>query len=238
MKQNFYFIYVDESYDEKSYAYSAIFVDAFKWNSIFNSILKWRKEWFANHQIPLDDELHATDFVGGRGSHPTNRNKDYRAGLFYEAIGHIETMDVKIMNAITSEKKRHLKLFEYMLNRIENTLKHKFAWGAMICDEGNENKLTGLVRRMKKNNTIPSQYWQQGASDINIPLDRIIEDPLFKQSKSSYFIQLADFLAFSLLRSEKPLHSQPQKIREAFNLLDKTLIREATRKDPRGIIRA
>ena len=237
MNRNFYFIYVDESYDEKFYAYSAIFVDAFKWNSIFNSMVEWRKDWFENHQIPLDYELHATDFVGGRGSHPTNRNKNYRAQLFYEAIGHIEKMDVKIMNAITSNKRLNLKLFEYMLNRIENTLKHKLAWGAMICDEGNENKLTGLVRKMKKNNLVPSQYWQQGSNDRNIPLDRIIEDPLFKQSKSSYFIQLADFLAFSLLRSEKPLPSQPQKIKEAFHLLDKTLIKEATRNNSKGIIR-
>lgn len=38
----------------------------------------------------------------------------------------------------------------------------------------------------------------------NIPLERIIEDPVFKQSHQSYMIQLADCVAFSLLKREVP----------------------------------
>ena len=60
-----------------------------------------------------------------------------------------------------------------------------------------------------------------------------------KTSKSSYFIQLADFVAFSLLRNEKPIKTTPQKVKDAFNQLNKTLVKAATRRDPKkkGIIR-
>lgn len=239
MKNNpsMYLIYIDESYCSKprgAYVYSAIFINAFNWQRHFKDILQWREEWFEQHQIPLDYELHATRFVSGHGEFPANRNKEYRAKLFYEAIGRIEKMNgVEVMSAITSKKRRHLELFQYMLNRIERTLKAKNAYGIMICDEGNENKLTSTVRRMQKENRIAS-------INKDVPLRHIIEDPLFKTSESSYFIQLADFLAFALLRNEIPVpNSTRELVQTAFEQLDSTLIKEASRTDYRkkGIVR-
>jgi hypothetical protein len=238
-----YLIYIDESYDETHFVYSAMFVDAFRWNSYFNHLLEWRREWFEKHQIALDTELHATDFIAGRGQPHHNRDKVYRAELFYEAIGRIEKIaDIKIINAITSDKKRHLKLFEWMLTRINNTLKYNNAFGVLICDEGNENKLTSVVRTMQKENHIPDRLDMYGfnGGKRNMPLERIIEDPLFKTSKSSYFIQMSDFLAFSLLRNEKPISGSTQpRVSCAFEQLDKTLVKVAFRNDPKrkGIIR-
>lgn len=240
---NMYLIYIDESYDETHYAYSAMFINAFRWNEYFEHMLKWRREWFNQHNIPLDYELHATKFVGGRGEHPFNCNKIFRASLFREAIGRIENMpDIRVLNGITNDKKQHMLLFEYMLNRINRTLDASNAFGVLICDEGNENKLTSIVRKMKKENHIPGNEYQRafGYNKQNIPLQRIIEDPLFKTSKSSYFIQLSDFLAFSLLRNEKPLEgSTLEPVKSAFEQLDNVLVKEAFRKDPRnkGIVR-
>jgi len=232
-----YLIYIDESYDETHYAYSAMFINAFRWNNYFDHMLKWRGDWFKTHQISLDTELHATDFVAGRGQPHHNRDKTYRAGLFNEAIQRIEQMDgIKIINGITNNKKKYMLLFDYMLTRINNTLKANNAYGVLICDEGNENQLTSVVRKMKKENHIPDRLDMYGhnSSKRNIPLDRIIEDPLFKTSKSSYFIQLADFLAFSLLRNEKPGEFTMNSVKNAFENLDKSLVKVAFKGDKRG----
>ncbi|MCH9845480.1 MAG: DUF3800 domain-containing protein [Alphaproteobacteria bacterium] len=239
--ENMYFIYIDESYDKTHYAYSAIFIDAFQWNNYFDKILQWRKEWYEEYGIPMDFELHATDFIGGRGEYPSNRNKTYRATLFHEAIQTIEKInDLKVINAITDNKKDSFKLFEYMLTRINTTLHKKNALGVLICDEGNENRLTAIVRRMKKENRVPPDYYhrQKGEPMRDLPLDSIIEDPLFKTSKSSYFVQIADFVAFSLLRNECPLPQTHKLVQTAFEQLDKSLLK-VFRKDPKkkGIIR-
>ncbi len=241
--ENFYFIYIDESYDKTHYAYSALFINAFQWNDYLNKILEWRKEWYQKYSIPIDFELHATEFTRGGGEYPKNRDKDYRGKLFAEAIMKIEkTNGLKVMNAIANNenKDNYLKLFEYMLTRINTTLKKKNALGILICDEGNENKLTSTVRRMKKENRVPPDYHhrKKGESMRDLPLDFIIEDPLFKSSKASYFIQLADFLAFSLLRNEKPLPKTHPKVKNAFEQLDKSLLK-VFRRDIRkkGIIR-
>ena len=234
---NMYLIYIDESYDEKHYAYSALFIDAFQWNYYFSHVLQWRSQWQQKHDIPLDFELHATKFVGGRGEFPKNRDKSYRAKLFYEAIGQIERMrKIYVINAITSDKKRHMILFERMLNRIDRTLDAINAYGLLICDEGNENRLTSLVRKMKKQNNIPCSVELYGnlGNTRNVPLQRVIEDPLFKTSKSSYFIQLSDFLAFSLLRNESPTSSTVYQVQSAFEQLDTVLVKIAFKNDPKG----
>lgn len=161
---NFYLVYIDESYDETHFAYSALFIDAFKWNEYFKHVLTWRSDWFTKHQIALDNELHATDFVAGRSQPHHNRNKDFRAQLFNEAINNIEAYGRQlVINAITDKKKSHLELFGRMLNRINHTLEALNAYGVLICDEGNEKKLTALVRTMKKKNIVPpNQYHRAG----------------------------------------------------------------------------
>jgi hypothetical protein len=95
---------------------------------------------------------------------------------------------------------------------------------------------------MQKENHIPDRLDMYGfnGGKRNMPLERIIEDPLFKTSKSSYFIQMSDFLAFSLLRNEKPISGSTQpRVSCAFEQLDKTLVKVAFRNDPKrkGIIR-
>ena len=96
-----------------------------------------------------------------------------------------------------------------------------------------------MVRRMKKQNQIWSKY--EYGCQISSPLDCLVEDPLFKTSKSSYFIQLADMVAFSLLRNEHPIEGKTSPlVATAFNHLDKVLVKQAFSKDPKhkGIVRA
>jgi hypothetical protein len=66
----------------------------------------------------------------------------------------------------------------------------------------------------------------------------VIEDPFFKKSQQSYFIQLADFCAYALLRRERPLPSKTRYgLDQAFSLLSSILVRQASQRDSEGIIR-
>lgn len=235
-----YLIYIDESYDETHYAYSAIIVPVEKWNEIFQKLLVWRQGLHKTHGIDVNGELHATEFVGGRGQPITNRDKNYRANLFNSFLLEIENLPhIRIINGITTNKLNHPILFEYLVTRINNFLKKNNALGILICDEGDESKLISMVRRLKKDNKIWSCC--SFGERRSCPLDRIIEDPLFKTSKSSYFIQLADTVAFSLLRNEKPIEGKTlPPVQTAFEHLDKVLVKVAFSADPRkkGIVRA
>ena len=71
-------------------------------------------------------------------------------------------------------------------------------------------------------------------------LERIIEDPVFKKSHHSFLIQLADCVAFALLKREIPPTPNIQKYRinEAFSeQLASVCFKAASAKDPLGIVR-
>ena len=114
------------------------------------------------------------------------------------------------------------------------------AWDShaiLICDEGKETIYTRLLRRMGVYNPIPSMLgsWPEGTVTRNIPVDLILEDPFFKVSQRSYFIQLVDFCAYALLRKERPVASKTRYgIDAAFDILDPILFRGATQYDRAG----
>jgi hypothetical protein len=115
---------------------------------------------------------------------------------------------------------------------------------AMIfADEGRARELTKVFRKMTVFNPIPSQFgmWPSpGSTSKSIPLQRIIEDPVFKKSHHSFFIQLADCAAFSLLKQETPPTPNIKKygINKFFDqCLAKICFKEASPKDRLGIVR-
>lgn len=236
-------VYIDDSGDLETSVYSAICVRDDLWRDCFGMLKDHRRYLKARFGFFMKKELHATDLVAGRGR-ISNRvvTKHERAIIFRESVERVTQLpDVKILNAI-SPRNRKATLFEYLINRINRTLQEWGERGILIIDQGQEVEHTRLLRKMAVFNPIPSQFdvWlDTGAMSKNIPVERIIEDPVFKDSTSSYFLQCADLVAFSLLRKEHQLASRNRYgIHECFDLLDTVLWKKATRNDPQGIIRA
>jgi hypothetical protein len=237
-----YLVYIDDSKDEIICVFSALAVPIDQWHEAFKQVREFRRSLRKAYGIYVYEELHAWKFVSGRGR-PSDRlvTKSQRAMIFNNALSLLANLPgVRLFNAVFPRKQDETA-FEWLLNRINRTLK---AWGSravLVCDQGKEITYTRLVRRMYIYNPIPSQYGQwldSGQKWKNIPLERIVEDPFFKDSAQSYFIQLVDFAAYALLRRENPLPSKTRYgIDQAFSLLAPILVREATRKDPDGIIR-
>ena len=94
---------------------------------------------------------------------------------------------------------------------------------------------------MRVHNQIPSQFgvWgDSGEKTKNIPLDKLIEDPMFKDSKTSYFIQLVDFCAYSILRKEvENIQKNVLGIQDAFLALEPIFEKKACKYDKYGIIK-
>ena len=68
----------------------------------------------------------------------------------------------------------------------------------------------------------------------------MIEDPVFKDSESSYFIQLVDFCAYALLRMERPIPTRTALGYDAmYQQLEPIVVKACNQNDPRslGIIR-
>lgn len=91
---------------------------------------------------------------------------------------------------------------------------------------------------MRRRNYITSARGSLGGSADakNKPVDRIVEDIVYRDSKHSTFIQLADFCAFSLLRFESPTpRTVAAGLDVAFKRLDPIIVKHAFTKDPKGL---
>jgi hypothetical protein len=112
-----------------------------------------------------------------------------------------------------------------------------------ISDEGHERDMTKALRRMRIYNPIPSQFgeWSPGIKAKSITADHIIEDPVFRKSDDSHFLQLADCMAFALLKRESSPTKNVKKygIHKMFDsALHGVCYQKAASKDPLGIVRS
>jgi hypothetical protein len=232
--------YIDDSGDEQTRVFSTLAIPLDTWRTCFEQVKNFRRALRQQHGMFVKVEFHATTFVSGRGRISSRiLGKYQRSQIFRETLRQITQLPgVHLFNAVAS-KTHEAMLYERMLNRINRTL---LAWdskGLLISDEGKD--YTSLVRRMGSHNPIPSMYggWPEGATR-NIVLAQIYEDPVFRKSHRSYFIQLADFRAYALLRSERQIAARNKYgLNKAFDLLTPICTPQCFRNDPRrlGIIR-
>jgi hypothetical protein len=212
------------------------------WLKAFNFLIETRRKMKASHGIYTRTELHATDWIGGRGNvAPGTVVRTERVKLFNFMLAQIVKLPgVNILNA-HGPRASEDELFKRLIQRIENTAKARKSHALVISDEGKNYDF--LLRKMRRHNYIPSALgaWADGSSSKNIPAEHLVEDIVYRDSKRSLFIQAADFCAFSLLRFEDPT---PKAISmgfdQSFLILEPALLKIAFKADPRklGIIRA
>jgi hypothetical protein len=132
-----------------------------------------------------------------------------------------------------------------LIQRFENTLSHRNfpgpanpdERGMIFPDHTDDKKLTAILRQMRHYNPIPNQT-TYGPGYRNLGLARIIEDPSFRDSGHSYFIQAADMAAFLLYQYFAPnAYMQKKSGQNYLQRLNAVFCRVASPKDPQGIVR-
>jgi hypothetical protein len=235
-----YIFYIDDSSEMHSYAFCAIGVPAQSWRETFKAIKTWRQQLKASDGIFMRKEFHATEFVAGRGEISTRIvPKGRRCQIFRDGLGLLSSMQHLLLFSVVMSRQEWA--FERLLNRIDRTMVAKGSHALLISDQGKEGDYTQLVRKMAVHNPIPSQFgvWR-GTNTVtrNIPIERIIEDPVFRPSDRSYFLQMADFCAYSLIRYERGVPAEKEKygLHTAFPLLEAICCKDANPRHPLGII--
>lgn len=231
-------VYIDDSYEKPRQIYSAVAIPANRWAACFAEIKAWRRKLKESDGILITKEFHATSFCAGRGRlGPQVVGKYRRSLIFREALELLNGMEgVKVFNVCRSSNLDWA--MERLLTRINKTMQTWDSHAVLMFDEGKEAEITRLLRRMGAFNPVPV-YVAPGVTEMrNLKLDRILEDPVFKDSERSYFVQMADFVAYSLLRKEQPLASKnAYGYHECFDILTDVAAREASLTDPMGVIR-
>lgn len=279
-----WFAYVDESGDDgfpgasPLFALSAIYLHYLNWQPIFDQLLNFRRRLKTSHGLPVREEIHTRQLLRFKkpynqifSSLPKRQKSQWQDGHHWAKeildlfAAHIATLNwsavnvVIVKNNLTAPPYRPVLDYalSFLIQRIENDLapqNHPANKFIIIADPGREASMRHIARRLRRFNPVPSQY----GGTRHLPIRSLIEDPLPKDSKQSYFIQAADFIAtvaYLYVQAHYTSIPIPQRIGRTLtsttatatatasnaitswmNTLTPILNTHASRKDPYGVV--
>ena len=227
-------------------------MDAERWNDLFRRVQDWRQEIEQSYAVPADRELHACDLLGRRGKLARSGGADHRlspqqgAEVFTGGLRVIEEAarsagGVEIVNVCL--RKPDVKGYERvsldrLLNRINTSVVAADRHAFLIFDEGREEMVARLYRRLRSRNPVPSRYevWENGERTRDIPIENVIGGPTFRSSHSDWLLQMADLIAHALLKQEEEPSPRVERlgIDQAFGILDAPSTGERQGETPRA----
>ena len=218
-----YFCYVDESGDCGMYdpakpkeTGSAFFilvgviVASNKWRISLDTLKAFRKKIAREGFLPYDVEFHCAEMIDPRKVKAfTSISIPERWKLmeeYAETIG--QNTAFSILTVVIDKTKSKLKPEEYLTSSItklyqafDEFLKGKETNGILFFDRANENTITTHVRKLLGTGA-------SGDKNTDVRIGWVIEDPIFRVSSDSMFIQSADLAAYTLKEKEFPQTSR------------------------------
>ncbi len=254
-----YLMYVDESGDpgmknspSRYFILTGLVVHELNQQACLDQLIAFRRRIRDSFGLKLRQEIHAYDFVSRHPGELSTIKKNDRLSIIRFFARELSSMpDLNIINVVVdkSERTEDYDPFDHawtvLIQRFENTISYRNFSGArnsddrglILADRGEDLKLTRLLRRMRRYNPIPNRL-AVGSGYRNLVISKIIEDPIFKDSRDSYFIQACDLAAFLMKQYIDPNTYMRKKAADRYwLLLDPILCKAASKEDPHGVVR-
>jgi hypothetical protein len=256
-------VYYDESgddgypnYSSPLFTLSAIYLHYTDWKASYRVIRDARRAMKARFGLPISWEIHTKQLLLNKYPYKQLGLCDAeRIRIVDDCCELLASLSLRAINACIVKPRVKSLSYEvlrtavtYSVQRIENDLK---PWDdpasqfLIITDSGRVGKMRKTTRRVQAFNPILSKYT---GSHYRREIQGLIEDPLPKDSKESYFIQLSDVVAYivylyALLRTNvapfpnrMPTSVDHRKIINWMDLLTPSLNLDASGSDKYGVV--
>jgi hypothetical protein len=260
-----YYMYVDDSGDDglensptNHFILCGIVVHETNWMKALDEIIQFRRRIRDKFHFKLQYELHAYNLINRPGKDLMHISQNDRFTIYRSSLSQISNMNyLSIVSVVVDKtsKEQDYPVFEKawicLLQRFQNTLHYRnfnggtFSRdrtgerdrGEVIPDQTNNKALMVLCRKLRRYNPVPNDS-DHGTGYRRIETALIIEDPNIKDSKHSFFIQMADVVAYSLRQKLDPCKRINRwNAMNYFDRLDPVLCKVASRTDEQGIVR-
>ncbi len=219
-------MYIDESGDPGVHAnsptryfiLSSIVFHELRWRNLLDNLVEFRRHLRNTKGLKLREEIHATDFINSPGDLKRIKRHD-RVDIMKQCIDWTASNEEISVTTVCIDKQDRTEeddVFEFawtlLIQRCENTIRHKnFPGpsnpddrGMIFPDNTDGQKLQKLLRKLRRFNPVPndSKFFTGGYRNMNIRY--IIEDPVLKDSRNSFFTQIVDIIAYSARQLYEP----------------------------------
>lgn len=227
-----YISYFDESgddgYPSKSsdlFVLTSIYFHHSVWKENYKKLFEIRNQLKKEYGLPIKQEFHTREFITDKAPYHGIYDATTRKKVLFDFVKYCNFLEFKTISVIIDKNNIQRPTYDvlknaltYNVQRIENDLSslnpdNKFM---IITDEGRVGKMRSTTREIQKINFIPSMY---NYESYRKEIQKLIEDPLPKNSKDSYLIQLADMLCFIISLYAKQ-HLCKQKMSWGKRVLD------------------
>jgi Protein of unknown function (DUF3800) len=212
-----YLCFMDESGDPGTnlgsptltYTVACVLVHDSQWVELFEDLLDFRRYLRQSFGLRIREEVKANELVKGSGpwTHlpigDRGRKRIYRAFLRFQAkAGSVSTFAVIIEKSRCADAEEvRIAAWTLALERVRTFTSVNRDTVMLFPDSGNYYWLRRLSRKMRRHSHVGSIY----GGSYSAPLLRVlVDDPVERDSKESFFIQLADLNAYAAYRSEIP----------------------------------
>ena len=216
-----YLMYVDESGDSgmlcsptRYFALSGLVIHQLSWRQTLDRLVAFRQRMRSAFGLKLREEIHAARFINNPGEVVRIARHDRLTILRHFADEIASTPDVSVINVVVDKATKTPNAdvmgiaWQALLQRFENTISHRNFPGPANADDrgivfpdGQPSKeIRGLLRKMRRYNPIPSLL----GGSRNLELVRVIEDPVFRDSRDSLLVQAADLCCFLSYQAVAP----------------------------------
>ena len=235
---------------------SGVVIHELRWQDILDHLLTFRRWLKRMYGIYLDDELHAADMILNLKRLPTSLQKlkkHHRLSIIRHFADEISNLpDINIINVVVDKAKRVPNKYEAfrwawytLFQRFENTIrnqnfpgpKNTTDRGIVFTDETDGAKLTRYLNKMRISNKLKVRQEHGSVQYIDDPIRVIVEDPVLRNSRDSYLVQVADCSAFLLKQSIQPCSYMKKHGGQAyFKRLDRVLCKHACNRHSKGVV--
>jgi len=249
--------YVMEVQGRRFHVRTALGVDVRVWNRLHRRLLRWRQELEHYYGISADGELRPCHLAAGVPQstlvchrecrrHPSSRPGAQVAaeGLHLVEDFAVESGGIGVINVCldTDDIPAFSRVaLDRLYNRVNATAAQERGYALLIFGQEPEDTVVRTYQRLRNHNPVPVRVGAcgDGWHTRNLPIDRIIGGPLFRDPGADCLLQVAGLVAHALLWREEPSASGADSGESAgiFTVLDRALNRRASRNDPHGVVR-
>lgn len=189
-----------------TFTLGCVLVDADAWPATFDGLLRFRRRVKDKFGVHMRSEIKANYLLRNSGDLRRYRLGHGARHVIYRAhLRVLHSLGVRAFAIVVDKRANYSSpddcfntAWESLLQRLERTSTKEDTRFIVVHDEGENDAVRKWVRKARRHLTAGSAY---GGGTIIAPASLLVDDPVARQSSQSYFIQVADLVAYAAFRS-------------------------------------